>query len=211
MAADQSESPVTEGIRTLEVRWIFPGELETAVVGWFGRFTAGTESREDSYLLPQLPRLSVKIRDGTALEVKVYQGSPGVLEVAGRARGRMESWLKWSFPYGQPGQGSGDAASWRPVRKRRRIGWFSSASEPALTRVPGHGEKPGCAVELTEVLTRGEAWWTLAFEAAGPADLLRSELEATAAFVFAQALPGEVKLGMKDSWSYAEWLWRQPG
>src|SRR5215472_3730491 len=47
MAAVQPESPVTEGIRTLEVRWIFSGELETALVVWFEQFTGGTESRED--------------------------------------------------------------------------------------------------------------------------------------------------------------------
>lgn len=209
MAAAQPEIPNTGGIRTLEVRWIFPGELETAVAGWFGRFTAATESREDAYLLPHVPGLSVKIRGGAALEMKVYQGSPGILDVAGRARGRMESWQKWSFPRSQPDPGNGDAASWRPVHKRRRIGWFSLASEPALTRVPATGEETGCAVELTEVITGGEAWWTLAFEAAGSADLVRSDLEATAAFVFAQALPGKMELGMNDSWSYAEWLWRR--
>jgi hypothetical protein len=35
-----------------------------------------------------VPRLSVKIRAGRPFEVKAYQGSPGILEVAGRARGR---------------------------------------------------------------------------------------------------------------------------
>ena len=49
---------------------------------------------------PPLPGLSVKIRGGGALEVKAYRGSPGILEVAGRARGHLESWQKWSFPYG---------------------------------------------------------------------------------------------------------------
>ena len=90
------------------MRWIFPGELETPVVGWFGRFTAGTESREDVYLLPHLPGLSVKIRGAGALEVKVYQGTPGVLDVVGPARGRIKSWQKWSFRFGQPGQGGRD-------------------------------------------------------------------------------------------------------
>lgn len=211
MSDAQPQSPIPTGIRTVEVRWIIPGELDTAVAGWFGRFAAGTESREDAYLLPHLPGLSVKIRGGRALEVKVYQGSAGVLDVAGRARGRMESWQKWSFPCGPPSRGGGEAAGWRSVHKRRRMGWFSLTSEPALARAPGLGEEPGCAVELTEVITRGEAWWTLGFEATGPADLLHSGLEATAAFLFAQALPSEVKLGMNDSWSYAEWLSRQPG
>lgn len=213
MPTAQPETPATAAIRTLEVRWIFPGELETPVVRWFGRLPAETEteSREDAYLLSHLPGLSVKIRGGRALEVKVYQGSPGMLDMAGRARGRLESWEKWSFPFGQPSPGGGQAPCWRPVRKRRRIGWFSLASEPALTHAAGSSGKPGCAVELTEVITRGEAWWTLGLEATGPADLVRSGLAATAALVFAHALPSEVKLGMNNSWSYAEWLWRQPG
>jgi hypothetical protein len=88
---------------------------------------------------------------------------------------------------------------------------LSLASELALLCVPGLREEPGCAVELTEVTTRGEAWWTLGFEATGPADRLRSELEATAAFVLTQPLPGELELGMNDSMSYAEWLWRRLG
>ncbi len=82
-----------DGVRSLEVRWIFPGQLETAVARWFGRFPAETQSREDIYLLdPQWRALSVKVRGGSALEVKAYRGSPGILEVAGRARGRMQSW-----------------------------------------------------------------------------------------------------------------------
>ena len=61
MTAEPPQSPVTEAVRSLEVRWIFPGQLEAAVAGWFGRFPAGTESREDTYLLdPQVPRLSAK-------------------------------------------------------------------------------------------------------------------------------------------------------
>ena len=81
MTAEPPESPVTEGVRSLEVRWILRGQLGAAVAGWFGRFPAGTESRVDTYLLdPQLGGLSVKVRGGGALEVKVYRGSPGILE-----------------------------------------------------------------------------------------------------------------------------------
>ena len=142
MTAEPPESPVTEAVRSLEVRWIFPGQLETAVAGWFGRFPAGTESREDTYLLdPRLRGLSVKVRGGGALEVKVYRGSPGILEVAGRARGRMESWQKWSFPFSPLGQDSGDPAGWRPVRKRRRISRFSLASGQIVARAPGLGQR----------------------------------------------------------------------
>jgi hypothetical protein len=121
MTAGPPESLVTEGVRSLEVRWIFPGQLEAAVARWFGRFPAAEESREDTYLLdPQLRGLSVKVRGGGALEVKAYRGSPGILEVPGRARGRMESWQKWSFPFSPLSQDSADKADL--LRVAGRIG-----------------------------------------------------------------------------------------
>ncbi len=212
MRAEPPQSPVTEAVRSLEVRWIFPGQLETAVAGWFGRFPARVESREDFYLLdPQLRGLSVKVRGGGALEVKVYRGSQGILEVAGRARGRLESWQKWSFPCSPLSQHSASPAGWRPVRKRRRISQFPRARGQREARAPGLGRQPRCEVELTEVRARGQDWWTLGFEATGPAGLLRSELQATAALVFAHALPGGVEPGPDEARSYAQWLGQQPG
>ena len=212
MTAGPPQSPVTEAIRSLEVRWIFPGQLESAVAGWFGRFPAVVESREDTYLLdPQLPGLSVKVRGSGALEVKAYRGSPGILEVADRARGRLESWQKWSFPFSPLRQHSGHPASWRPVRKRRRISRFPLATGQVVAPALGPDREPRCEVELTEVRTRGQDWWTLGFEATGPADLLRSALEATAALVFAHPLPGGLEPGPDDSGSYAEWLCPRPG
>jgi len=211
MTAERPDRQLTEAVSSLEVRWIFPGQVSSAVAGWFGRFAAGTESREDIYLLdPQLRGLSVKIRGGGTLEVKAYCGSPGTLAVAGRAHGRMESWQKWSFPVELLRPGRADAVSWRPVRKRRLISQFSSASGPARARVAGVGQQPRCGVELTDVHTSGQDWWTLGFEATGPASLLRSELEATAALVFAQTLPSGVEFGLGDSRSYAQWLGQRP-
>jgi hypothetical protein len=65
MTADPPRSLVTEAVRSLEVRWIFPGQLEAAVARWFARFPATAESRVDPYLLdPQLRGLSVKVRGG---------------------------------------------------------------------------------------------------------------------------------------------------
>ena len=66
-------------------------------------------------------------------------------------------------------------------------------------------------MELTEIRTRSQDWWTLGFEATGPADLLRRALEATAALVFTQALPGGLEPGPDECRSYAEWLGQWPG
>lgn len=209
MTAAQPQSLDRQGVPSLEVRWILRGQLGAAVTGWFERFPAETVALQDAYLLdPYLPGLSVKVRERRALEVKMYRGSPGLLEVAGRARGRLESWQKWSFPHGPPSPDSGDQAGWRLVSKRRRISWFAQATGMGI---PQLGEQPGCVVELTAVNLGGEPWWTLGFEAKGPADALRRELDAAAARVFADALPGGVELGIDDSQSYVRWLCQQPG
>jgi hypothetical protein len=194
------------------VRWIFPGQLGDAVTRWFDRFPAETESRQDSYLLdPPLPGLSVKVRGGGQLEVKVYRGSPGMLDVAGPARGCLEHWQKWSFPFVASGGGSGEPAGWRLVRKTRRVTRFSLASGSCRVGLPGPGEEPGCAVELTGVRVRGEAWWTLGFEATGAAGTLGDELKAAAAAVFAHVPPPGLEFGARESMSYAEWLGLRPG
>jgi len=210
MTAARAGNPVTEGVRSLEVRWIFAGQADTTVAGWFARFPAGVESREDAYLVnPRLRGLSVKIRGHGALEVKVYRGSPGILGIAGRARGRMEFWQKWSFPCGPASQGGGAPPGWVLVHKRISRIWLASGQIQA--RALGQGEERGCMVELTDVLRHGEAWWTLGFEATGPASLLRRELEAAATLVAAHALPDGVKLDTDHSQSYAAWLGREPG
>jgi hypothetical protein len=71
--------------------------------------------------------------------------------------------------------------------------------------------QPRCEVELTEVHASGQHWWSLGFEATGPAGLLRGELRAAAALVFGQALPAGVQPGPDQSRSYAQWLSQRPG
>jgi len=210
MAALQPAGPVVAGARSLEVRWIVPGRLETAMAGWFARFPAEEESRDDLYLLhPRMPGLSVKVRAGNSLEVKVYHGSLGVLEVAGRARGRLEYWQKWSFLSGPPDQGGTVPAGWRLVRKTRLVSRFPLADGHGPPRGGGAAGQAGCAVELARVRASGRDWWSLGFEAIGPPGLIRGGLDRAAALVFALPLPGGRELGAADCCSYTEWLLRQ--
>lgn len=76
--------------------------------------------------------------------------------------------------------------------------------------LPELDEKPGSAVELTQIRIDGTTWWTLGFEATGPASMLRGALETTAALVFADAAPGGVAFGAGNSTSYTEWLGLAP-
>jgi len=62
-----------------------------------------------------------------------------------------------------------------------------------------------CAVELTEVTSRDESWWTLGFEAAGDPGTLKEAIEATAALLFSEPLPAG-ELNVDGSMSYADWL-----
>jgi hypothetical protein len=210
MTAEPSEGTAGDGLRSLEMRWIFPGKPTSETTNWFARFPSRTEAREDIYLLdPQLPELSVKVRGGGALDVKTYRGSPGTLEVADRACGRMEYWHKWSFPLDPPPATGGRRPGWQRVGKARRITRFSTSDGPILAR-PGGGDPPWCEVELTEISIADLHWWTIGFEASGPADLLRNALDAAAAQVFDQPLPEVVEPGLEQSGSYAEWLGQRP-
>jgi hypothetical protein len=97
-----------------------------------------------------------------------------------------------------------DLPGWRPVRKRIRR--FTAAGGQSQVPIGRRGEQPSCEVELTEIHAGGRTWWTLGLEATGPASQLRTQLEATAALVFAQVLPGGMELGTDHSQSYAQWL-----
>src|SRR5207244_2939181 len=69
------EEGISEGIATLEVRWMRAGAPDAAVAAWFERFPAAIETREDTYLVgSRREDPSVKIRGGVRFEVKVHDG-----------------------------------------------------------------------------------------------------------------------------------------
>jgi hypothetical protein len=86
--------------------------------------------------------------------------------------------------------------------RQRRTGRLETRTQEAAHQPVLAGQRAGRG--------RGQDWWTLGFEATGPADLLRSELQATAALMFAQALPGGLEPGPDESRSYAQWLGQRP-
>lgn len=212
MTNPESRGFLVDGVPSLEVRWIMPSRPDTAVAAWFGASASYVESREDTYLLsPDLGALSVKIRAGRALEVKVFLGSPGILDLQGCARGRLQYWQKWSFPFRSFGQDIRAADGWRRVRKQRRTIRFSLTGGRIVAHDQGLADQARCAVELTELRSQHRDWWSVGLEATGPTRSLRAGLEATAALVLAQALPDGLELRMADSASYADWLRSRPG
>ena len=200
------DRPISQGVLSLEVRWIIRGALTSQMIDWFGPFPGEVETRRDSYLVSRrIPDVAIKIRGDSQLDVKVYEGSPAVLTVPGRARGRLGSWRKSSFPL-RPVAEDTEPAGWESVGKIRRIRFFSLQGrpiEPAATAGDG-----ACTVELTDVRVGRDRWWTLGFEATGPSDALIGGLNATAAIVFVEPLPGGLELDVADSTSYLGWLER---
>ena len=201
-------APGSEEVPTLEVRWIRPGPLETSTIDWFSPFVQEIESREDIYLIgPRIQGVSVKIRGGALLDLKIASGNEGVLDVVGQARGRFQAWKKWSFPISPVDEAGVDSADWVRVDKGRRIGRFTFAGgEAALRGSSASGDETTCAVEVTEVTKGEEPWWTMGFEAMGHPDSLKGAIEATATLVFSDPLPGGLELSIVDSMSYPDWL-----
>lgn len=192
---------------SLEVRWIIRGQLDEDIRDWFAHFPAGTEARADTYLVwPRLGGLSVKLRDGSALDVKSYLGSPGTLNLPHSGRGRLESWRKWSFPYDPPAQVHAPDRGWVVVRKRRLSTWFPLAAGQDPAPAPRPSALPGCTAELTEADAFGDAWWSVGLEATGPAGLLHGALQHAADLVFARPLPAGTGFSLENSQSYAQWL-----
>jgi hypothetical protein len=132
-----------------------------------------------------------------------------MLEVAGRARGRTESWQKSPSP---------SALSARQRRSARLdAGSQKAAHQPVLTgQQADRGARRGAGPAAVRGGThRGPHPWSRLVEAGvrgdRPRRLLRSELQAAAALVFAQALPAGVQPGPDQSRSYAQWLSQRPG
>jgi len=125
MTAEPPESPVTEAVCSLEVRWIFPGQLETAVARWFARFPATVESREDTYLLDPRSR-SACSRPSSRVPSPWPEPSPNPRRRRIPARCRRG---------GSAGRTGLCAASRHPRRRARR---------PAAACAPGLRCAPAC-------------------------------------------------------------------
>jgi hypothetical protein len=87
---------------------------------------------------------------------------------------------------------------------------FPPASHPDLAQIRLPAAVAGCLAELTEIWVRGEAWWSVGFEATGPVHLLRGAVEHAVGLVFARAVPPGVQFSLGNSCSYAHWLGQRP-
>lgn len=176
-----------------EIRWFWRNTAPDGLVNWFcgadrhSCIAGGGETRSDDYLRDACQaELGLKRRGGRGgVEIKgLIAVLPDGLE-AGRFRGSIELWAKWTS-----GRLSLEPDSTIAVKKRRWVRKFDTtglspievpldAEETPLDGRPWPAQ--GCNVELTEVgLPDGGVWWTLGFEAFGTISTVGNDLRAAA-------------------------------
>jgi hypothetical protein len=198
---------------TVELRWFHKGKAPPeAVRQWFQTLGRSEiqDLRVDHYLrLADEQALGVKFRDGR-LEIKRRAAQYGLVQISTRVSGLLEGWRKWSFTLAQPGAAPSsdghDASPWLPVRKQRRLLRLATVGDRHILFPGQFRPERGCEIELTSVAVGTAAWWSLGFEAYGPASSTKNDLIAVAR----RFLKGESAPALKtaNSYGYPEWLLR---
>lgn len=189
---------------TFEMRWFFSEcPLEASV-----HFGANSELqiRTDWYAYPCNPDCGIKLREGR-LETKVrcqVVGKQHVIDFCGC----LESYKKWSLQFPPDDQPAIDdllQAGWLAVQKQRNLRRFNVTKNG----VSSSSTRPvnGCEFELTKLIVRQGAYWTVGFEAVGTAERLEANLHAVLKSV-AAAGGRQQPFDLEHSMGYAEWLSR---
>jgi len=200
-----------------EIRWFWRDASPLGLRDWFesaevhGCPVGGgdEEPRPDAYLRDASQQeLGIKARAGNSIEVKglvavIWNGLP-----SGPFAGPIEIWTKWSAP-----ALTLNAATTIGTRKTRWLRKFNTAGAIPAEIPLNKKEQPaddkieppdlGCNVELTEVKTSSEVWWTFAFETFGKLTTIQNDLQAVTSVLAARNPPG---LGTPLLASYPAWL-----
>lgn len=171
------------GMFTAECRWFLEGTPQPPWLGIAPSAWSEAESRTDDYVLaPHCEAMGLKLRRGK-LEIKVRCSEPAP-HVDGPLAGYIETWHKISIAHPAveaiwPAVTAEEGASIEVRKRRWQMGY---ATVPNGVRRVAKEDQPaeqGCGVELTELDLGGRHWWSLGFEAMGPADAVRGILVAT--------------------------------
>ena len=125
----------------------------------------------------------------------------------GRARGHLESWKKWSRSLNEsaaPSESLLQRNGWLPVKKTRLLSSFEVAGDKL--RQVGSRPDNGCGFELTELSIGNRSWWTVGFEAVGPDNQLRDNVERVAQHVLPHC--DSAQFTLNRSHGYPAWLCR---
>ncbi|MGC9348420.1 MAG: hypothetical protein ACP5JG_09810 [Anaerolineae bacterium] len=199
-----------EIMTTVEVRWFFPGEIPPRVLAWYRMGERDPEQqpvRVDHYL-PVLGTdgLGLKYREAR-IEMKQRYERHADRDLGDGVAGNVELWTKWSFTLAEEriAERFEDLDAWVAVQKARHMRNYEIKTNGTLVAIPVDvTPRLGCSVELTRVVARGSAWWTLAFEAVGAEEALMTTLERVAGHVLTHA--EGFGLTSAVSYGYPRWL-----
>ena len=168
------------------MRWFGEGGIPGIVRTWFdqcqGEIT-GHQVRTDTYLGDLgSDVLGIKIREGR-LEIKHRTHRFGPVQLHRQVNGLVEQWRKWGLIL-EPDQFNSDVTDftdlhWIRVKKDRQLRRYQLTLNGLLSpvvAVTGPADEAAtnqvrvCDVELTSIQVVNRRWWSLAFEASGPAD-----------------------------------------
>lgn len=179
---------------TVEIRWFESGSIPEKLKQWFDRDCNGSilgefpEIRADLYLfIPESDRLSLKLRQGKLLELKLRQTELGSREFAWQ--GKVERWLKWSYE---------DISPLSIIDVPVTSTWF----EVKKTRWQRFDR--GIYFEISQLYVNNKPWWTIAFE------MLEDGTKDFDSFYdtvnqISQNFP-QLNLSLEKSYAYPRWL-----
>ena len=202
--------------RTSEARWFIPGSLPDEALKWFiadrSLDPEGVQIHE--YLvLPDCPSVGVKLREGR-FEIKAILEPPQPLGPDLPVKGRTDRWVKWSLA--SEGLQTLEPAlhqsgTWLKVRKERFLRRFAADTGRLVEVIAPPGSFPGSGVNLELTRIGAEinprSWFSLAFEAFGPAAVANQLLLDALRLFFKDhdPVPG-MPLEEENSLSYPAWL-----
>lgn len=179
---------------TIEIRWFDSGSLPPKLKQWFNKDCPGSilgefpETRIDLYLvIPESDRLSLKLRQGKLLELKLRQKELGSRQFAWE--GKVERWTKWSYEDISPLSIMDIPATktWYEVKKTR---WQRFQN--------------GIYLEITQLYVNNNPWWSIAFEiledGTNDFDCFCDTVNSVS-----QSCP-ELDLSLENSYAYPRWL-----
>lgn len=199
-------------LSSTELRWFYPGKLPETICAWFSSESLGNslgppEEREDLYLAiaTDCDYLGIKLRQGR-LEIKWRKAELGIVSIAPRVIGKVESWDKWTCEDSkaenfQP-QSVIDTSHWVKVVKVRQQRKYKVLEQNLVQEVNLFATiDQGCNVELTQLDIGGDNWWSIALEAFGEST---NNLHVVANKVFQHY--NACSLEPKNSFAYPSWL-----
>jgi len=197
-----------------EIRWFFHGNA-ASIMAWFETlFDTKLESqkpRDDYYLhIPQCDFAGVKYRE-ERLEIKWRDAYDlNFIGCSGKVKGKAESWARWEWTDPQSSVKNIRFLAEDPigptikVTKKRLQYKYEFAPDGSILPASKVMVENGGAIELTELITKGEQWYSIAIELVGNKSTDKRNLQQSVDHLFREySGPG---LNLENSLGYPEYL-----